>query len=35
MFEIKGSLKVMNETNVISDKFKKREFVVQTKDQYP
>lgn len=36
MFEIKGSLKVMNETNVISDKFKKREFVlVDDSTEYP
>jgi hypothetical protein len=28
MFELKGSLKVVEETNVISEKFKKREFVI-------
>ena len=36
MFEIKGSLKVMNETNVISDKFKKREFILEDDStEYP
>ena len=36
MFEIKGSVKVLNETNVISDKFKKREFVLtDDNSEYP
>ena len=36
MFEIKGVLKVVNETAVISDKFKKREFVLtDDSSQYP
>ncbi len=26
MYELKGTVKVLNETNVISEKFKKREF---------
>ena len=28
MFELKGVLKVINDTNIISEKFKKREFVL-------
>ena len=36
MFELKGSVKVLNETAVISDKFKKREFVItDDSSQYP
>jgi len=36
MFELKGSLKVVNETAVISEKFKKREFVLtDDSSQYP
>jgi len=36
MFEIKGSVKVLNETNIISDKFKKREFVLtDDNSEYP
>lgn len=36
MFEIKGSVKVLNETVVISDKFKKREFVLtDDSSEYP
>jgi len=35
-YEIKGSVKVLNETNVISEKFKKREFVItDDSSQYP
>lgn len=36
MFTINGTLKVVNETQKISDKFQKREFVVtDTSSQYP
>ena len=35
-YELKGSVKVVNETAVISDKFKKREFVItDDSSQYP
>jgi len=33
--EVKGNIKVINATQVISDKFSKREFVVTTNDMYP
>ena len=32
---IKGNIKVINATQVVSDKFQKREFVVTTNDTYP
>ena len=32
MFEVTGKIKVINEEQVISDKFKKREFVVEEAD---
>lgn len=35
MYQLKGTLKVINETQVISDRFSKREFVVETQDMYP
>jgi hypothetical protein len=35
MFKLNGTLKVANPTQVISDKFSKREFVIETTDQYP
>ena len=35
MFKLTGSLKVANETQVVSEKFSKREFVIETQDQYP
>ncbi|MBU3661190.1 MAG: DUF3127 domain-containing protein [Flavobacteriales bacterium] len=37
MSELKlvGKIKVINPTQVVSDKFSKREFVVETQDQYP
>jgi len=35
MFKINGTLKVANQTQVISEKFSKREFVIETTDQYP
>jgi hypothetical protein len=35
MFKLKGTLKVANQTQVISEKFSKREFVIETNDQYP
>ena len=35
MFKINGTLKVVNPTQVISEKFSKREFVIETQDQYP
>jgi len=34
-FEIKGELVAILDEQVVSDKFKKREFVIQTADQYP
>jgi hypothetical protein len=34
MFKINGTLKVANATQVISEKFSKREFVIETTDQY-
>ena len=34
-FEIKGELIAILDEQVVSDKFKKREFVIQTADQYP
>ena len=33
--EVNGKIKVVNETQVIGDKFKKREVVVTTDDKYP
>ena len=35
MSEVKGNIKVINATQVISEKFSKREFVVTTNDMYP
>ena len=35
MYTTKGTLKVANQTQVISEKFSKREFVIETEDQYP
>ena len=35
MFKLEGTIKVINPTQVISDKFSKREFVIETQDQYP
>jgi translation initiation factor IF-3 len=36
MYELKGTLKVIKPTEVVSDKFKKREFVVsENSSQYP
>ena len=35
MYQLKGVLKVINDTQVISDRFSKREFVVETQDMYP
>jgi hypothetical protein len=35
MFKLTGTLKVANPTQVISEKFSKREFVIETQDQYP
>ena len=32
---IKGVIKTINDTQVVSDKFQKREFVVTTDDTYP
>jgi len=32
---IQGRIKVIKDTQVISDKFKKREFVVETSGEYP
>lgn len=33
--QVKGKLYAINETQVVSEKFKKREFIVETEDQYP
>jgi len=35
MFKIQGTVKVINPTQVISDRFSKREFVIETQDTYP
>lgn len=35
MFKIQGTIKVINPTQVISDRFSKREFVIETQDTYP
>ena len=35
MFKIQGIVKVINPTQVISDRFSKREFVITTQEQYP
>jgi len=35
MFKINGTLKVANATQVVSEKFSKRELVIETTDQYP
>jgi len=35
MSEIKGKILVINDTQVVSEKFQKREFVVETAEQYP
>ena len=35
MSEVKGTIKAIKKTQVISDKFKKREFVLTTEDKYP
>jgi len=33
--QLKGSIKRINETEVVSDKFKKRSFVIETDEKYP
>ena len=33
--ETKGTIKAIFDTQVVSDKFKKREFVITTEDKYP
>lgn len=35
MFKISGKIGRISETQIVSEKFKKREFVIITKDQYP
>lgn len=35
MTQIKGKLHHLGETVVVSDKFQKREFVIETSEQYP
>lgn len=35
MSEVIGKIKLIRDTQVVSDKFQKREFVVETNDQYP
>ena len=32
---VEGRLKRINDEQVISDRFKKREFVIETEEQYP
>jgi len=34
MFKLTGTIKVINPTQVVSEKFSKREFVIETQDQY-
>lgn len=34
-FTLKGEVKVINDTKQVSEKFKLREFVITTKDEYP
>lgn len=33
--EVKGKIYMIGETQVITEKFKKREFVIETEDKYP
>lgn len=33
--QVKGKLYAIKETQVISEKFKKKEFIIETEDQYP
>ena len=33
--QVKGKLYVIKETQVVSEKFKKKEFIIETEDQYP
>ena len=33
--ELKGKIKLINETNQISDSFQKRDLVITTSDEYP
>jgi hypothetical protein len=33
--EVKGTIRVINATKVVSEKFSSREFVVETEEQYP
>ena len=35
MYTTKGTIKVINQTQVITEKFSKREFVIETDSQYP
>lgn len=35
MLELKGVIKLIKDEEVISDKFKKREFVIETEGEYP
>jgi hypothetical protein len=35
MFKLTGTIKVLNDTVQVNDRFSKREFVVQTGDMYP
>jgi ribosomal 30S subunit maturation factor RimM len=35
MYTLKGEVKVISETRQVSEKFKLREFVITTKDEYP
>jgi single-strand DNA-binding protein len=35
MYQLKGLIKRISDTQVISDRFSKREFVVETQDMYP
>jgi hypothetical protein len=35
MYTVKGKIKVINQEFVVSEKFKKREFVIETEGEYP
>lgn len=35
MYKLQGVLKVLKDTEKVTDKFSKREFVVETQEQYP
>lgn len=35
MYTVRGKIAVINQEHVVSEKFKKREFVIETEDKYP